>query len=238
MDFIAEHNYTVTFANLSYRKKLFFCPYSSDRIMRITEDEQFYIVIRNLFLEIIEIHEILSIDINDQFIHNKLSVVLTNNVPERIIYRFLNDYRIGRLCYRANCVGNRETHAGGLYMPFLKHIKTMMSFHPSGNRIKESVFRLRIGISVDIVLCKFTQCVLDIRGCSEIHIRHPKRKHIFRISAFFGKIIFQAFGISSFNDLIKIQVSFGHAYYLCFCIFPFILSQRSGCSQMHSPNPQ
>ena len=151
MNFIAENDHVMTFANLSDRFQFFLRPHPSDGIVRITKDKKFYLILRNFAFKIIEIHGVMAFFIDTKFAYHKFSFVSPDDIPKRIINGFLNNYCISRLRYRINRSPDCKTDPRRFYMPLGKNFEIMVTLHPSGNSIEESVPCLRIRVSVNIL---------------------------------------------------------------------------------------
>ena len=95
-------------------------------------------------------------------------------------------------------------------MPFRFHVPMMVPPHPASDAFKESVPRLGVAVTVNIVTCQLLQRVRHIGGGAEIHVRHPQGKNILRIPPPRGKVVFQASRVFSADDGVKVQVSLRH----------------------------
>ena len=80
-------------ADLCNSFQFFSCPDSSDRIVRITEDQCFYALFQDHSLHLLKIDRIMIVLITQLAVHQSSSVIL-DNFTERIVYRLHHHHGI------------------------------------------------------------------------------------------------------------------------------------------------
>ena len=212
MNLIAEHQHLMFPANGSNAQQLFLRPHPTHRIVRVTQDEKFHLILHNFLLKILKINEIAAVLAAHQIRAYPFSSILQNDAAEGIIHWLVNQHGIARLRNCPDGICDSHAHARRLHMPFRPDFPVVVPFHPACHRLKEAIAGLGIRIAVDIIVRQLGKRVLHIRGGSKIHIRHPQRQHVLGISPLHCKIIFQAFCALSIYFFIKIQISFRHIF--------------------------
>ena len=144
----------------------------------------------------------------DQVIADDHTVIVPDHLGKWIVDRLLDQYAVTGLCERLyrHCQG--EYHARSLDQPVLFDLPVMMPFHPSCHRVK--IYFLSIAVTKNSMFCPLDQRILHVGRCLEIHVCHPERENVCRLSSPLCKVIFQAVRAPAINDLIKIQISFRH----------------------------
>ena len=93
----------------------------------------------------------------------------------------------------------------------------MVALHPSCDCIEiRVVINICTGLRIaeDRMLRSLDDGILDIGTGLKVHVRDPQRQDIGRHASSYGKIVFQAVCVSSFDDLVKIQIPFRHFLFL------------------------
>ena len=144
MNLITKYKNLIFLADVPQPFKLLTCPYSSHRIMWITQNKQLYIMLFYFVFKIIKIYAIVSGTIVLQIAAYQLSIIFNYYVTEWIINRLLNNNCISFLCKGANCIGNSNTYTWSMYMPFWRNLPVMMSPHPTSNCFKKSISFLNV----------------------------------------------------------------------------------------------
>ena len=177
--------------------------------MGIAEKKQLHIMFHDLLFKISQIDMIPVIVPQDQVIADDHTVIVPDHLGKWIVDRLLDQYAVTGLCERLyrHCQG--KYHARSLDQPVLFDLPVMMPFHPSCHRVK--IYFLGIAVTKDSMFCPLDQRILHVGRCLEIHVCHPEREDVRRLSSPLCKVIFQAVHSAPFDDLIKIQISLCHA---------------------------
>ncbi len=229
MDLVTDNQYPVFQANLSQPAQLVLPPDPPHRIMRIAQNEQPDIRIRNLALHVFKIHGITAVFPAKRIVCYD-SAVLLNHLAERIINRPLNHDTVAFFRKGPYRRCNREYNARSAYHPVLLHLPAMALLHPARNCPK--IGFLSAAVTIYPMLRHFNQPLSHFIRRLPVHIRNPQRNNIFRHAVLRCKIVLYTVGSPSVQHLVKIVSHLPRLSLLsrssalpaasqCFIIYPF-----------------
>ena len=116
VDLIADHEHTVTQANLANPAQFFLAPDTSDRVVRTAKQEQFDLIFHDLRFQSVQIHRVIAIRDFQRAVDN-LTPIVRNYFRKRIVHRLLKQYAVTFLCIRPDSRRQREYNARCLHQP-------------------------------------------------------------------------------------------------------------------------
>lgn len=90
MNFVGKDGDAMGLADVAETGKFFYCPFTSDRVVRVTEDKELGVRLSGETLEVFEVDFEMSV-IVDEVIAFESASILSNDIEERWIYRWLNN---------------------------------------------------------------------------------------------------------------------------------------------------
>ena len=202
--FIHHPGHVVFQANLCNSFQFFSCPDSSDRIVRITEDQRFYAFFPNHFFHLFKVDGIMIILIAKLAVHQSSSVIL-DDFAERIVYRLHHHHGIslfGKCSYAGSkCIDNPGTKCYPLRFDRI----SITCGEPVVHCCK--IFIQRIRITKDSMVNSLVEFIQNLIRKTEIHVCYPERKQVISSLPFHSEIIFQAVRSMSVDYFIKIVFS-------------------------------
>ena len=146
-----------------------FFPYNSARVMRITKDQDFTLLVDHGF-ELVEVHFINTIN-QFQRIIDHFTFHAFRHDTEGMIYRRLYDHFISRLGETLDYEANSFHNTRNIAKPFPFDLPLLFVVYPFDNTL---IVRVRTeSITEYFVLTAFFYCIDNKVRCTEIHIGNP-----------------------------------------------------------------
>ena len=208
VNLVTHHDHSMFHADISKLFQFFPGPHSSNRIVRIAQEKQLHMFLCNLLLQIRKINVIAVVLSLVKIAAYHFSAVVRDYLRERIVHRKLDQNAVPRLCVRLHRHSKGKHNARRLDQPLFLWLPVVIGFHPVCHDFK--IRSLHLAVSENALFRSLHQRIFHVRRGLKIHICHPQRQHIRRLSSLYRKVIFQASGIFSVYDSVKIKISFRH----------------------------
>ena len=199
MDFVCDDPYVVAEADFAQPEQFLPGPYPSCGVVRIAQEEQFYLWVCGFFFQVAEVYAIGAVFVN-QAIGYDLAPVVTDNREEAVVHRGLNEDFVARCGERFYDDGEGGDYSGGVEYPFFFDGQAVPPLEPADDG---GVVGFRgFYVSEDAVFYSFFQGFNDCRSGAEVHIGYPHRECVFA----FGCVPFE--GVCSLAGNYFIEVVF------------------------------
>ena len=117
VDLIADHDHTVTQADLANPSQFFLAPDTPDWVVRAAKQEQFDLIFHDLRFQIIQIHRVIAIRDFQRAVDN-LASIIRDDLRKWIVHRLLQQYAVAFLRIRPDSRRQREYNPRRLHQPF------------------------------------------------------------------------------------------------------------------------
>ena len=178
--------------------------------MWAAEDEQLYLMVDDLLLEIREVDAVASVSKRQGAVDER-APVLADHARKGIVDGLLNDDGIIRCGIGADGGGDGKDDAGRDDELAALHRPRVMRTEPVAQDVEVVVLDLRI--AKDAVRRARRQGVNDGYGRAKVHIRDPEREDILGVAALSSKVVFQTGRAAAVDDFVKID---GHNVFFSF----------------------
>ena len=199
MNLVRNNQCAAFITDISDLRKFLFRPYTSARVMRIAQNQQFTSL--HIFAETVEVYMILAI-FQYQRTEHDFALILLCYQKERMINRRHDHYFISFLRETMDGKSQSTHNAGSKCQHIFANRPPVAFFQPVNDRLRP--FLAGKSISEHFVFQTFLQSIYHKRSRTEIHIGHPHRNQVIASPTTFHGIPF--YGIRTFTVYYFIKI--------------------------------
>ena len=208
MNFIGKNQHMVLLAQGADPGELLPAPDFSGRVLRIAEDHHGGQRIGKLFFQVLKVHLILSVPVDERILEHPAPVV-DDGIDEGVVNRRLDDDLLRGSGEFPHCGGQGGNDPGGEDQLFIADLQAVVLSPPVPVGVEQ--FVRKDAVAENPVGSPLLNRPADAGCGGEIHIRHPHGQFIFR------NVPFQGTGSAPVDNFIKTVIHFFSTFFTRAC---------------------